>query len=257
MSFDSTCRRLAEQFPQDFASWILGKQVSLTILDPTELSLEPIRADSLILLQGDDEILHIEFQVDPKKVVPFRLADYRLRLHRKLPQLTIRQIVIYLRQTNSPRVYQDTFEIAGMRAEFEIIRIWEVPAEELLKFRGLLPFAALGKTDDPEQTLRDSVQAMKLIPDENQLHEALGAAYILSGLRLKPEVISQIIRRDVMQESTTYQVILEEGRQEGRQEERNEIAINLLREGSTVAFIAKISGLSVETIAQLKRKNSL
>ena len=60
-----------------------------------------------------------------------------------------------------------------------------------------------------------------------------------------------------MQESATYQVILEEGRQEGRQEERNEIAINLLREGSTVAFIAKISGLSVEMIAQLKRKNSL
>ena len=78
--------------------------------------------------------------------------------------------------------------------------------------------------------------------DKNQLHEALGAAYILSGLRLKPEVISQIIRRDVMQESATYQVILEEGRQEGRQQERNEIAINLLREGSTVAFIAKKIG---------------
>jgi predicted transposase YdaD len=25
MSFDSTCRRLAEQFPQDFVSWLLGK----------------------------------------------------------------------------------------------------------------------------------------------------------------------------------------------------------------------------------------
>lgn len=53
MSFDSNCRRLAEQFPQDFTSWLLGREVALTILEPTELSLEPIRADSLILLAGD------------------------------------------------------------------------------------------------------------------------------------------------------------------------------------------------------------
>jgi predicted transposase YdaD len=62
MSFDSTCRRLAEQFPEDFATWLMGRPIEFTVLDPTELSLEPIRADSLILLQGDEEILHIEFQ---------------------------------------------------------------------------------------------------------------------------------------------------------------------------------------------------
>ena len=45
MSFDSTCRRLAEQFPEDFASWLLGRRINSVILDPTELSLEAIRAD--------------------------------------------------------------------------------------------------------------------------------------------------------------------------------------------------------------------
>lgn len=65
MSFDSTCKYLAEKFPQDFATWLLGQSITLTKLEPTELSLEPIRADSLIFLESDNLIVHIEFQVDP------------------------------------------------------------------------------------------------------------------------------------------------------------------------------------------------
>jgi predicted transposase YdaD len=30
MSFDSTCRRLAEMFPADFATWLLGRPIALT-----------------------------------------------------------------------------------------------------------------------------------------------------------------------------------------------------------------------------------
>ena len=89
MSFDTTCWRLAEQFPEDFASWLLGYRVPLIELSPTELSIEPIGADSVILLQGQAEIVHIEFQTDPKDDVPMRLADYRLRLHRKFPEKSI------------------------------------------------------------------------------------------------------------------------------------------------------------------------
>jgi predicted transposase/invertase (TIGR01784 family) len=149
MSFDTTCRRLAEQFPEDFASWLLGYRVALTELSPTELSIEPIRADSVILLQGQSEIVHIEFQTDPKDDIPMRLADYRLRLHRKFPDKTIHQVVIYLRETTSERVYQNYFEIAGMYAEYHVVRIWEVPAEELMAFPGLLPFAGLSRTSNP------------------------------------------------------------------------------------------------------------
>ncbi len=49
MSFDSTCRRVAEMFPGDFATWLLGRPIAFTELSPTELSIEPIRSDSLIL----------------------------------------------------------------------------------------------------------------------------------------------------------------------------------------------------------------
>ena len=48
--FDNTCKFLAESFSEDFASWLLGQPITMTQLSPSELSLEPIRADALILL---------------------------------------------------------------------------------------------------------------------------------------------------------------------------------------------------------------
>lgn len=58
--YDDTYRFLAEHFSADFASWLLGKPVTMTELKPSELSLDPIRADALILLQSDESVLHID-----------------------------------------------------------------------------------------------------------------------------------------------------------------------------------------------------
>ena len=70
-----------------------------------------------------------------------------------------------------------------------------------------------------------------------------------------------------MQESVTYQAILEEGRQDGRQEGRQEgiqigfqdgcrsIVINLLREGAEIEMIQKVSGMSIEAIQQIQAEN--
>ena len=252
MTFDTTCRRLAEIFPRDFASWLLGRPVDLTELSPTELSLEPIRADSVILLQGDNEVLHIEFQTDPKIELPMRLADYRLRIHRKFPEKTIHQVVIYLRETKSERVFQNYFEIAGMYAEFEVIRIWEVPVSDLLQYPGLLRFAALSQSDDAVQTLRTAVSEIAKIKDESDQHEAIAATYVLAGLRLDAELISRLIRRDVMQESVTYQAILAEGREEGREQTQQSIALQLVQEQISMEIIAKVTGLSLNAIEVLR-----
>jgi predicted transposase/invertase (TIGR01784 family) len=218
MSFDNTCRRLAEQFPQDFATWLLGEPVDFTVLQPTELSNEPIRADSVILFKSQRKILHIEFQTDPQPNIPLRATDYLVRLHRLFPDHEIVQFVIYLRETGSPLVHQDYFEIPGqLRAQFNVIRLWEVPAEQLMGAAGLLPFAVLGQAADPQNTLRQAVRGISQIENEAKQHEAMAASYVLAGLKLGVAEISQIIRRDVMQASVTYQALLEEGRQEGRE----------------------------------------
>jgi predicted transposase YdaD len=55
--------------------------VTLTELQPTELSVDPIRADSMILLTNEDLILHLEFQTDADDEIPFRTIDYRVRAY--------------------------------------------------------------------------------------------------------------------------------------------------------------------------------
>ncbi|NEO84808.1 MAG: Rpn family recombination-promoting nuclease/putative transposase, partial [Spirulina sp. SIO3F2] len=101
--YDNFCKYLIETYPDDFAAWLLGKVTPLTKLEPTELISAPIRADSL-LLQGEDVVLHVEFQTKPDPKIPRRMADYFLRLLNKFPEHEIKQVVIYLRRTNSPLV---------------------------------------------------------------------------------------------------------------------------------------------------------
>lgn len=121
--YDDTCRFLAENFSADFASWLLGEPVTLTELKPSELSLDPIRADALILLESSESVLHIEFQTLPRQNVPFRVLDYRVRMYRKDPTKLMRQVVIYLKQTGSELVYQTSFAMERTRHEFDVVRL--------------------------------------------------------------------------------------------------------------------------------------
>jgi predicted transposase/invertase (TIGR01784 family) len=187
--FDPTCKFLAESFPADFATWLLGEPITLTKLSPTELSLEPIRADSLILLHSDRLILHIEFQTEPDSTMPFRMADYRLRLHRRFPGKEIRQIVIYLNPTGSELVYQTVFEIPGMRAEFEVVRLWEQPTQPFLESTGLLPLAVLTKTPDKAQTLRQVAAKVEAISEQRVQSNIAASSGILAGLTLERDFI--------------------------------------------------------------------
>ncbi|AIE76008.1 MULTISPECIES: hypothetical protein [unclassified Synechocystis] len=77
----------------------------------TELKLEPIRADTLLFLQDRGRILHLEFQKEPqsKPAMPLRMLDYWVRLHRQYGS-GIEQVVIYLKLTQSPLVFEDRFQ---------------------------------------------------------------------------------------------------------------------------------------------------
>jgi predicted transposase/invertase (TIGR01784 family) len=250
--YDDTCRFLAENFSADFASWLLGEPVTMTELKPSELSLEPIRADAMILLQSDDSILHLEFQTIPKRKVPFRMLDYRIRGHRRYENKTMRQVVIYLKQTTSELVYETSFTLENTRHEFQVVRLWEQPASLFLQYPGLLPFAALGQSEDPVEILRQTTQMVDQIQDPINQANLMAASAILAGLRLEQEVINQLVRRDIMQESVVYRSIFAEG----EAKKQREIAINFLRNGLSVEMVALGTGLSIEEVQQLQQQVS-
>jgi predicted transposase/invertase (TIGR01784 family) len=246
--YDNTCRFLAEHFSADFASWLLGEPVTLTEIKPSELSLDPIRADALILLESDESFLHLEFQTLPKNNIPFRMLDYRVRGYRKDPSKPMRQVVIYLKQTGSELVYQTSFTMEQTRHEFEAVRLWEKPATLFLQYPGLIPFAVLGQSTDAEETLRQAAQKVEQIEDSQTQANLMAASGILAGLKLEDEIVYRILRRDIMQESTVYRSI----RKEGQEDATRTIALNFLREGLSVEAVARGTDLSVEEVQQLQ-----
>jgi predicted transposase/invertase (TIGR01784 family) len=208
--FDNVCRFLAESFSTDFATWLLNEPITLTELSPSELSLEPIRADALILLQSDEIVLHIEFQTEPKADIPFRMADYRLRVYRRFPRKQMRQFVIYLQPTTSELVHQTAFVLESTRHEFGVIRLWEQKSNIFLKTPGLLPFATLSQTSDKTLTLQQVAQAINQINDTRIQSNIAASTAVLAGLVLNKELIKRLLRSDAMREYVIYQDIQHE-----------------------------------------------
>ncbi|WP_299405571.1 Rpn family recombination-promoting nuclease/putative transposase [Acaryochloris sp. IP29b_bin.148] len=242
--FDSTCKFLAESFSSDFAAWLLGKPISLTQLSPAELSLEPIRADALILLDSEEYILHLEFQTEPDQNMPYRMADYRLRVYRRFPQKEMKQVVIYLTPSNSEYVYQTAFEIPGTRHEFEVIRLWEQPTQLFLETTGLLPLAVLTNTSDRERTLRQVAEHIDTIPEMRIQSNVAASTGILAGLTLGRNFINQVLRKEIMQQSVIYQEWKEEFLQKGEQSGETRLVLRQLTH--------RIGDISPELRAQIQ-----
>ncbi|MFM7425294.1 MAG: Rpn family recombination-promoting nuclease/putative transposase [Elainella sp.] len=221
--FDNISKFLIEQYSPDFASWLIGEPIVLTELSPSELSLEPIRADALILLQSAEVILHCEFQTDPDVTMPFRMADYALRLFRRFPQKRLVQVVIYLRPSDSELVRQTCFRANRLQHEFDVVHLWEQPTEVFFQRPGLLPYAALSQTSDRAAVLREVAAAIEELPDPRQQSNLAAASGIMAGLVLDKQLIRRLLRREIMQESVIYQELREEARAEAQAEARAEL----------------------------------
>jgi hypothetical protein len=68
----------------------------------------------------------------------------------------------------------------------------------------------------------------------------MAASTILTGLRVEQDVIYQLARRDIMQESVIYRLIQED--------EKRSITLNLLREGLSLDLVVRTTGLSNEQV---------
>lgn len=220
MSFDNVCKYLAELYPVAFANWLLPEAGDEPVrVLKTELSLEPIRADSLTFLRTSNQILHLEFQTSAisEPSIPFRMLDYAVRLKRQY-RLPVRQIVIFLQPTNNSVVFTEEYRDETSSHRYRVIRMWEQNPEPFLVNTALLPLATLTQTDSPTRLLTRVAEQAARIEVREQRQNILGCAGILAGLRFEESLISQIFREEVMKESVTYQAILREGRQQGIQQ---------------------------------------
>jgi predicted transposase YdaD len=251
LEFDNTCKLLAEQYPSDFIRWLLGVETRQIEILKTELTLEPIRADSVIFLRADNQILHIEFQTlaKSKPSIPFRALDYSVRLKRQYPY-PVTQVVIFLQQTSDQIVFTEEYRDETTIHRYRAVRLWEQDSALFLKDKALLPLAPLTRTDSPRTLLAQVGERVARISDRDERQNIASCADILAGLRFEKDLIRQFLREDMMQESVTYQDILSKGKQ---QEALSMVTRLLNRRLGNIddTLVDRLRGLSVEELETL------
>mgnify|MGYP000282309324 CR=1 FL=1 len=254
MAYDNTCKYLAEKFPAAFVRWLLpiDEPTDVQVLK-TELIQEPIRADSLVFLQTDNQILHLEFETRPYSDPPiaFRMLDYYVRLKRQY-SCSINQVVIFLQQTASEQFFVSEYTDANTRHGYRVLRLWEQDPASLLSVPGLLPLATLSQTNSPRTLLEQIATQIATIEEPTQQADLLACTQVLAGLRFEKDLIRQLFRKETMRGSVIYQEIREDGLLEGRQlgllEGRKDEALSLL----TRQLTRRIGSIAPETREQIQ-----
>ena len=219
MSFDNVCKVLAEKYPADFVRWLIGTESTNVKVLKTELSLEPIRADSVTFIQTANQILHIEFQTltQSNPGIPFRMLDYSVRLKRQY-KCQVVQVVIFLQETNDEIAFTEEYVDDTTTQRYRAVRMWEQDSSLFLSNLALLPLAPLCRTDSPQNLLSQVAGEVVKISDRETRKNTAAYTEILAGLRFEKNLIRQLLSEDIMQDSVIYQDILQKGKQEGKQE---------------------------------------
>jgi predicted transposase YdaD len=260
LSYDNTCKYLAESSPASFVRWLLSTEPETVEVLKTELSSEPLRADSLVLLQISTQILHLEFQTLPysNPPVPVRMLKYKSRLVKEYPRYTLEQFVIFLKSTNSELVYENEYRDSSTVHRYRVIRLWEQDPAPLLEAPELLPLAALAKSNDPNALLRQVAQRVAMMEDTGLRQNIIASASILAGLRFEESFIRSVLREDIMKESVIYQSILREGIEQGLERGRQSELLTMLRRlltrrlgGLEPQFEERLARLSIPQLEDL------
>ncbi|MGI0481007.1 Rpn family recombination-promoting nuclease/putative transposase [Geminocystis sp. CENA526] len=218
MSYDSILKFLIDEYTKPILSWLLNREIHEEIeMLPTELNIEPIRADGVFFLQVGNKIIHLEFQTRPKSdpPLPLRMLDYWVRLYRlhKLYErnLELEQVIIFLRRDTSSKVFEENFQVGNTTHYYRVIRIWECDPTPLLSKPELLPLAVLAKSEQPEMLLSQVAEKVNAIENQRQKSNISACVELLAGINYSEELIKMYLHDDILKESVTYQRILNDG----------------------------------------------
>ena len=195
----------------------------------------------MLVSTPDPWIVHVEFQAGYDATLPLRLQRYSILVHFR-EKLSVQSVALLLRpQADGPALsgtLQQRLPDGTLYHDFRynVVRVWELPVEDVLA-GGLatLPLAPIADVPPAElpALIRTMDQRIRGEAEPDEVNTLWTAAYVLAGLKYPKELtvsLFQLVRG--LKESSTYQAILEEGREEGKLTE----AIKMLIKFGTKRF---------------------
>lgn len=228
MTFDATLKDMGRECPQGFLAAFDRPPAAPVQLLNVDLSTVTAAAD-LVLGIGEpiEEIVHLEFQSSAAawKHADLMLYNASLFAHHHVP---VHSVVVLLRpeakhsNMDGHISYAPRPERGSMDFNYEVIRLWERPVEELLAGDlQVSPLAVLGRLP----TGLSLEEGLALVADRiverltkeaarDQAQKLLTDALLLTGLRVRRDVAVKIFQGvRFMQESDTYLMIVDEGKE--------------------------------------------
>jgi predicted transposase YdaD len=226
--YDPTLKALVEAEPEAWPT-LLGRPSGPTEVIDADIATVSGAADKVLRVSAEPPyLLHLEFVSGHDAPALPRKLLVRSALLEDRHDLPVRSGVVLLHpQADSPQItgqYQRRFpdEDAYISFRYQVLRVWQLPPEPLLSGSlALLPFAPISAVTEAElpEIIKRMEQRLNQRRARRQSALLWASSFILLGLRYTPALAAQLFRGVMsMKESSTYQLILEEGRMEGRSE---------------------------------------
>lgn len=231
MTFDATLKDMGRECPEGFlAAFDHAPTAPVSVLN-VDLSTVTAAADIVYGLgEPLQEIIHIDCQSSAAAWKHADLMLYNAALFAR-HHVPVHTVVILLRPEAAHSNMNGLVDYTArpgrgrMMFEYEVVRLWQRPVDQLLAADvGVLPLALLGKLPK-SVSLEEGLAAVAQRVVERLMSEApldrakklLTEALLLTGLRVKRDSAIGIFRGiRLMQESDTYLMILEEGEEKGQ-----------------------------------------
>lgn len=226
--FDIALKHLLETYPNDWLK-LLGIEAKgpVKAIDADMATVSPAADKVFRIPDPNGWLSHLEMQANYKADLPDRLHVGSTLLHRR-HRLPVQSVAVLLRPEADGRAMTGVLRKKHppnrqyLEFHYDVLRVWQLPVESILAGGlGILPLAPL--CDDSRPQVRAVVKRMqRRLESETQGKKDASisaAAYVLMGLRYPVDLATELFSGvRAMKESTTYQAILAEGREEGRVE---------------------------------------
>jgi hypothetical protein len=256
--YDSTLNAMIDGDVTKWGNYLASQsgvpQGTVAALD-TDLS-STLQADRLFLVDGAfPAVLHLELESTGHLGIPGELLRYNVAAW-GVTKHPVHSILMLLRPKANASDLTGNYELLGadhqpyLSFRYTVLRIWEKSVDSLLAAgSGVAPLALL--TNEAAANLPGAFHRLRErlradgVPDSVE-RGVLGSAYVLCGLRYSPQQIDNLYRDLIMtlEDSTTYQLILQKGVAQGVAQGRVEEAQSLVLRLGTKRF-----GSPVPTIA--------